>query len=66
MHEGVIVDMERQQRRKAENIIVLQKQIDLTRQIKKQLQEENGLHSNDGTTIVWFFLIFLFTSFYRK
>ena len=40
MHEGVIMDMERQQRRKAENILVLQKQIDLTRQIKKQLQEE--------------------------
>lgn len=37
MHEGVIRDMEFQQRRKIENIYVLEKQNELTKQLKKEL-----------------------------
>lgn len=35
LHEGVIKDIERQQKRKTENIYMLQQQIDLTKQLKK-------------------------------
>ncbi|XP_037957287.1 protein PET117 homolog, mitochondrial [Teleopsis dalmanni] len=35
LHEGVIRDIERQQRRKLENTYLLQKQIDLTKQLKE-------------------------------
>ncbi|XP_055858347.1 protein PET117 homolog, mitochondrial [Episyrphus balteatus] len=43
LHEGVLRDVERQQRRKLENTYVLQKQIDLTKQLKSDLKnsEEN-------------------------
>ncbi|XP_017475958.1 PREDICTED: protein PET117 homolog, mitochondrial [Rhagoletis zephyria] len=34
LHEGVVRDIERQQRRKTENTYLLQKQIDLTKQLK--------------------------------
>lgn len=34
LHEGVIRDVERQQKRKTENIFVLQQQIELTKQLK--------------------------------
>ncbi|KAK5645479.1 hypothetical protein RI129_006779 [Pyrocoelia pectoralis] len=34
LHEGVIKDVERQQRRKAENIYILQQQRELTKQLK--------------------------------
>ncbi|KAF5298148.1 hypothetical protein FQA39_LY02572 [Lamprigera yunnana] len=34
LHEGVIKDVERQQRRKAENIYVMQQQMELTKQLK--------------------------------
>ncbi|PSN52360.1 hypothetical protein C0J52_06717 [Blattella germanica] len=40
LHEGVIKDVERQQRRKTENLYFLQQQIDLTKQLKKHEQEE--------------------------
>ncbi|XP_059478548.1 protein PET117 homolog, mitochondrial [Neocloeon triangulifer] len=35
LHEGVLRDIERQQRRKTENLYVLQKQIDLTKELRK-------------------------------
>lgn len=35
LHEGVILDIERQQKRKAENLYFLQKQIDLTKQLRE-------------------------------
>ncbi|KAF5303846.1 hypothetical protein FQR65_LT08103 [Abscondita terminalis] len=35
LHEGVIKDIERQQRRKAENIYMLQQQNDFTKQMKQ-------------------------------
>ncbi|XP_042214119.1 protein PET117 homolog, mitochondrial-like [Homarus americanus] len=38
LHEGVIKDVERQQRRKAENLYVLQQQADLTKQLRKEQQ----------------------------
>lgn len=37
MHEGVIRDMEYQQKRKIENIYILEKQNELTKQLKKEL-----------------------------
>ena len=43
LHEGVLKDIERQQRRKLENTYVLQQQIDLTKKLKKDLQaQEEG------------------------
>lgn len=39
MHEGVIRDVERQQRRKIENLYLLEKQNDLTKQLKKELEQ---------------------------
>ncbi|GAB0091832.1 uncharacterized protein DMENIID0001_067170 [Sergentomyia squamirostris] len=38
LHEGVIRDIERQQRRKLENTYRLQEQIELTKQLKKELE----------------------------
>lgn len=35
MHEGVVRDTERQQRRKIENLYMLEKQNELTKQLKK-------------------------------
>lgn len=35
LHVGVIKDIERQQRRKVENLYVLQRQIDLAKELKK-------------------------------
>lgn len=37
MHEGVIKDIERQQRRKIENLYILEKQNELTKKLKKEL-----------------------------
>lgn len=37
MHEGVIKDVERQQRRKIENLYVLEKQKELTNKLKKEM-----------------------------
>ncbi|KAF9809344.1 hypothetical protein SFRURICE_007275 [Spodoptera frugiperda] len=37
MHEGVIKDVERQQRRKIENLYILEKQNELTKKLKKEL-----------------------------
>ncbi|KAI8428981.1 hypothetical protein MSG28_007574 [Choristoneura fumiferana] len=39
MHEGVIKDVERQQRRKIENLYMIEKQNELTKQLKKGLNE---------------------------
>ncbi|XP_042883549.1 protein PET117 homolog, mitochondrial-like [Penaeus japonicus] len=39
LHEGVIKDVERQQRRKAENLYVLQQQSDLTKQLRREQME---------------------------
>lgn len=36
MHEGVIRDIERQQRRKIENLYLLEKQNELTQKLKKE------------------------------
>ena len=36
MHEGVIRDVERQQRRRAENLYQLQQQLELAKEIKKR------------------------------
>lgn len=41
MHKGVLRDMEARQRRKTENMYTLQKQIDLTKELKKQTDQEN-------------------------
>lgn len=38
MHEGVIRDVERQQRRKIENLYMLEKQSELTKKLKKELE----------------------------
>lgn len=38
MHEGVIRDVERQQRRKIENVYLLEKQNELTKQLKKEME----------------------------
>lgn len=44
LHEGVVRDLERQQRRKTENTYVLQQQIDLTKQLKQmQAKEEPAI-----------------------
>ncbi|XP_053602194.1 protein PET117 homolog, mitochondrial [Plodia interpunctella] len=37
MHEGVLKDIERQQRRKIENLYMLEKQNELTKEMKKGL-----------------------------
>ncbi|XP_015186843.1 PREDICTED: protein PET117 homolog, mitochondrial [Polistes dominula] len=42
LHEGVLRDIERQQRRKIENIYNLQQQIDLTRELQKSVSRENN------------------------
>lgn len=44
LHDGVLKDIERQQRRKIENTIVLQKQIDLTKQLKDELKQQEMLN----------------------
>ncbi|XP_038210700.1 protein PET117 homolog, mitochondrial [Zerene cesonia] len=41
MHEGVIRDTERQQRRKIENLYILEKQNELTKQLKKDLSSSS-------------------------
>ncbi|XP_023295524.2 protein PET117 homolog, mitochondrial [Lucilia cuprina] len=42
LHEGVVRDIERQQRRKTENTYVLQQQIDLTKQLKQMQSNEEA------------------------
>lgn len=46
LHEGVIKDVERQQRRKIENLFNLQKQGDLT----KQLQDDLNIKEKAAST----------------
>lgn len=43
LHEGVIRDVERQQRRKMENIVVMQQQIDLTKQLRGETKFQDEL-----------------------
>ncbi|KAJ8918635.1 hypothetical protein NQ315_013141 [Exocentrus adspersus] len=38
LHVGVLKDIERRQRRKTENLYLLQKQIDFTKELKKRKQ----------------------------
>lgn len=38
MHKGVIKDVERQQRRKIENLYMLEKQKELTDKLKKEMK----------------------------
>jgi hypothetical protein len=40
LHDGVIRDVERQQRRKTENLYLLQQQIELTKQLRKSEDEQ--------------------------
>ncbi|XP_050689788.1 protein PET117 homolog, mitochondrial-like [Eriocheir sinensis] len=40
LHEGVIKDVERQQRRKAENLYVLQQQSDLAKQYRQEQRQQ--------------------------
>lgn len=41
MHKGVVRDLEARHKRKTENILLLQKQIDLTKELKEQASNEN-------------------------
>ncbi|KAJ8986001.1 hypothetical protein NQ317_013885 [Molorchus minor] len=41
LHEGVLKDIERRQRRKTENLYTLQQQIDFTKELKKQSRESD-------------------------
>jgi len=41
LHDGVIRDVERQRRRRAENLYQLQQQIDLSKEFKKKQANEN-------------------------
>jgi len=45
LHLGVIRDIERQQRRKAENIYILEQQSELTRELRKQESIQEKLRS---------------------
>ncbi|XP_028163706.1 protein PET117 homolog, mitochondrial [Ostrinia furnacalis] len=40
MHEGVVRDIERQQRRKIENLYILEKQKELTNKLKKEIENQ--------------------------
>lgn len=39
MHRGVVKDLEARQKRKTENLYILQQQIDLTKELKKTNKE---------------------------
>lgn len=39
MHEGVLKDIERQQRKKIENLYMLEKQNELTKKLKKDMEQ---------------------------
>lgn len=41
LHDGVIKDIERQQRKKIENIFILQQQAELTKQLKEIERQSN-------------------------
>lgn len=43
LHQGVLNDIERRQRRKAENLYNLQKQIDLTKELKKSQYDSSDV-----------------------
>jgi len=48
LHEGVIKDVERQQRRKIENLFNLQKQGDLTKQLQDDLNTKEKAASTNS------------------
>ena len=48
LHEGVIRDIERQQKKKAENLYFLQKQIDLTKQLRKEAENLEPLEKKNN------------------
>lgn len=52
LHEGVLRDVEQQQRRKHENRYSLQQQIDITKQLKKMqiIEVEEKTHKEDDET----------------
>ncbi|KAK2588358.1 hypothetical protein KPH14_004373 [Odynerus spinipes] len=43
LHLGVVRDIERQQRRKIENVYNLQQQLELTKQLQKSIEKQNEL-----------------------
>jgi hypothetical protein len=48
LHDGVIRDVQRQQRRKTENMYLLQQQIELTKQMKRSEDEQLRLGESAG------------------
>jgi hypothetical protein len=48
LHDGVIRDVESQQRRKTQNLYLLQQQIDLTKQLRKSEDEQLQISESDG------------------
>jgi len=48
LHDGVIRDVQRQQRRKMENMYLLQQQIELTKQLKKSEDERLRIGESAG------------------
>lgn len=50
LHDGVLRDVERQQRRKHENTYTLQQQIDITKQLKATEASASNVSSNSNTT----------------
>ena len=48
LHDGVIRDVQRQQRRKTENMYLLQQQIELTKQLKKSEDEQLRMGESAG------------------
>ncbi|XP_068226236.1 protein PET117 homolog, mitochondrial [Palaemon carinicauda] len=52
LHEGVIRDIERQQRRKTENIYQLQKQSDLTKHLRAEQKRAEELQKESKEVVV--------------
>jgi hypothetical protein len=48
LHDGVIRDIQRQQRRKTENLYLLQQQIELTKQLRKSEDAQLKTSENAG------------------
>ena len=62
MHEGVIRDVERQQRRRAENLYQLQQQLELAKEIKKrdefeQFNQRLTASGNSAWSLVMLYII---------
>ncbi|KAH8241881.1 hypothetical protein KR026_012333, partial [Drosophila bipectinata] len=50
LHDGVLRDVERQQRRKHENTYTLQQQIDMTKQLRAREASTSNVSSSSNTT----------------